>query len=55
MIWITLSSRYADGTSGSVTAFTKNVPDEFKLKTIFWNTELPQLRNNAKLAHINVR
>ncbi|MEF2115360.1 hypothetical protein, partial [Clostridium frigoriphilum] len=54
-IWSTLPSRYADGTSGSVTAFTKNVPDEFKSKTIFWTTELPQLRNNAKVAHINIR
>jgi len=54
-IWRTLSSRYADGTSGSVTAFTKNVPDLWKPKTIFWSTELPQLRRNTNVTHINIR
>lgn len=54
-IWRTLSSRYADGTSGAITAFTKNVPDLFKPKTIFWSTELPQLRGNPNVTHINIR
>jgi hypothetical protein len=54
-IWSTLSSRYADGASGAVTAFTKNVPDIFKPRTIFWSTELPQLRRNEKVTHINIR
>ncbi|MBN8209827.1 hypothetical protein JI666_13805 [Bacillus sp. NTK071] len=54
-IWSNLSSRYAEGASGAVTAFTKNVPDFIKPKTIFWSTELPQLRNNKKVKHINIR
>ncbi|MEI5990482.1 hypothetical protein A5881_001975 [Enterococcus termitis] len=54
-IWSNLSSRYADGASGSVTAFTKNVPDSIKPKTIFWSTELPQLRSNPNVSHINIR
>ncbi|KHL92375.1 hypothetical protein QW71_29460, partial [Paenibacillus sp. IHB B 3415] len=54
-IWSILSSRYADGASGAVTAFTKNVPDAWKPRTIFWSTELPQLRNNPNVDHINIR
>ncbi|WP_339099428.1 hypothetical protein IGL98_003468 [Enterococcus sp. DIV0840] len=54
-IWSNLSSRYADGASGAVTAFTKNVPDKFKPQTIFWSTELPQLRTNPNVSHINIR
>lgn len=54
-IWSNLSSRYADGASGAVTAFAKNVPDFVKPKTIFWSTELPQLRNNPNVTHINIR
>ncbi|MHC5215101.1 hypothetical protein ACYSNR_00430 [Enterococcus sp. LJL128] len=54
-IWSNLSSRYADGASGAVTAFTKNVPDIYKPKTIFWSTELPQLRANPNVTHINIR
>lgn len=54
-IWNVLSSRYADGTSGAVTAFTKNVSPEWKPKTIFWSTELPQLRQNPDVIHINIR
>ena len=54
-IWRTLSSRYADGANGAVTAFTKNVPEVWKPRTIFWSTELPQLRNNPNVKHINIR
>lgn len=54
-IWSTLSSRFADGASGAVTAFTKNVPDVWKPKTIFWSTEFPKLRNNPDVTHINIR
>jgi hypothetical protein len=54
-IWRTLSSRYADGTSGAITAFTKNVPNVRKPDTIFWSTELPQLRRNSSVTHINIR
>lgn len=55
LIWPNLSSRYADGASGAVTAFTKNVPDTIKPKTIFWSTKLPQLRSNTNVSHINIR
>ena len=54
-LWRILSSRYADGASGAVTAFTKNVPEVWKPKTIFLSTELPQLRNNPNVKHINIR
>jgi len=54
-LWRTLSSRYADGTSGAVTAFAKNVPDWVKPRTVFWSTELPQLRSNPNVTDINIR
>ena len=54
-IWSTLSSRFADNASGAITAFSKNVPDKIKPKTIFWSTELPRLRKNPNVKHINIR
>lgn len=54
-LWRTLSSRYADDASGAITAFTKNVPEWAKPKTVFWSTELPQLRSNPNVTHINIR
>lgn len=54
-LWSTLSGRYADGASGAVTAFAKNVPDFYKPRTVFYSTELPNLRANPNSTHINIR
>ena len=54
-LWGTLSGRYADDAVGAVTAFAKNVPDAFKSKTVFYTTELPKLRFNENITHINIR
>lgn len=51
-LWNTLSGRYADGVSGAVTAFVKNVPDAIKPKTVFYSTEFPKLRFNDMVTHI---
>ncbi len=53
--WRTLSSRYADGTSGAITAFSKNVPNFRKPDTIFWSIELSRLRSNSNVTYINIR
>jgi|GEM_PF-3381380 len=55
-LWNTLSGRYADGASGAVTAFVKNVPDSVKPKTVFYSTEFPKLRfENDMVTNINIR
>ncbi|WP_156914192.1 hypothetical protein [Paucisalibacillus globulus] len=54
-IWSVLSSRFADNASGAITAFAKNVPEKIKPRTIFWSTELPRLRKNPNVTHINIR
>ena len=55
-LWNTLSGRYADGASGAVTAFAKNVPDSIKPITVFYSTEFPKLRfENDMVTHINIR
>ena len=62
-LWSTLSGRYAEGASGAVTAFAKNVPDVYKPKTVFYTTELKRLRfedpelriRNPNVTHINIR
>jgi hypothetical protein len=54
-LWRTLSSRYANGASGAITAFAKNVPDFIKPQTIFWDTEFSVLRSNPKVTDINIR
>jgi hypothetical protein len=57
-LWDTLSGRFADGASGAVTAFSKNVPKHLRTgpkATIFWKTELDRLRKNKEVKHINIR
>lgn len=50
-IWHTLSNGYADDASGVITAFSKNVPDDWKPKTIFWKTDCDNL-DLIKMLHI---
>lgn len=50
-VWRRLSERYAEEASGSVTAFCKYSRDT----SIFKTAELPALRKNKNVTHINIR
>ncbi|MDD2402727.1 MAG: hypothetical protein PHD60_11110, partial [Clostridia bacterium] len=50
-VWSRLSERYAQQASGAVTAFSKSA----RPLSIFNTVELPALRSNTNITHINIR